>query len=140
MAFYVIGDDKGLKDVSEIVPAEMARIINRHTISHASNHSELWDDITEDGIKVLNDMIKDATTALGGEVEVTDVTYGITLKDGKYESMTMTCQYTVTVAGETSNINFTVGVDFTYGDFAKVEVPSDASSYQEVSYSDLIGG
>ena len=40
-----------LKDVSEIVPAEMARIINSHTISHASNHSELWDDITEDGIK-----------------------------------------------------------------------------------------
>ena len=40
-----------LKDVSEIVPAEMARIINSHTISHASNHSELWDDITEDGVK-----------------------------------------------------------------------------------------
>lgn len=40
-----------LKDVSEIVPAEMARIINSHTISHASNHSELWDDITEEGVK-----------------------------------------------------------------------------------------
>lgn len=40
-----------LKDVSEVVPAEMARIINSHTLSHASNHSELWDDITEDGIK-----------------------------------------------------------------------------------------
>lgn len=40
-----------LKDVSEVVPAEMARIINSHTLSHASNHSELWDDITEDGVK-----------------------------------------------------------------------------------------
>ena len=40
-----------LKDVSEVVPAEMARIINSHTLSHASNHSELWDDVTEDGIK-----------------------------------------------------------------------------------------
>ncbi|MBE6627803.1 MAG: hypothetical protein E7629_02640 [Ruminococcaceae bacterium] len=40
-----------LKDVSEIVPAEMARIINSHTLAHASNHSALWDDINEDGIK-----------------------------------------------------------------------------------------
>ena len=53
--------------------------------------------------------------------------------------MHMTCQYAVTVQCETGNIDFTGGVDFAYGDFAKVVAPTDASSYQEVSYSDLVG-
>ncbi len=42
-----------LIDEDEIVNVEAVRYINNRTISYASSHSELWDDITEDGIKPL---------------------------------------------------------------------------------------
>lgn len=40
-----------LKDSSEILPVESARVVNNRTIIHVSGHSELWDDITSEGLK-----------------------------------------------------------------------------------------
>ena len=40
-----------LKDKQEIVPVEAVKVINNYTISHAALHSELWGDITKDGVK-----------------------------------------------------------------------------------------
>ena len=40
-----------LKDTDEIVPVESARIIDSHTLRHAALHSELWSDITAEGLK-----------------------------------------------------------------------------------------
>ncbi len=40
-----------LIDEEEIVNVEAVRRINNKTISYASSHSELWDDINEDGVK-----------------------------------------------------------------------------------------
>lgn len=40
-----------LRDTHETVPVEQAYVIDSYTFSHASVHSELWEDITEDGIK-----------------------------------------------------------------------------------------
>lgn len=96
-------------------------------------------EVTEEGLKAINDMLKSAFEAVKGEAEAKNVTCGITLNDGKYESMNMTCEYAVTVAGETYNLTFTLDAEFKYGDFAKITTPADASSYQEVSYSDLVG-
>ena len=95
--------------------------------------------ITDDGLKLLNDVMKDALESTGGKAEVKDITYGITLADGKYESMDMSCTYAVTVAGETYNVSMTVGTDIAYGDVAEITVPSDADSYQEVNFSELMG-
>lgn len=40
-----------LKDSPEIMPVESVRVVNNKTIVHAALHSELWDGITEDGLK-----------------------------------------------------------------------------------------
>lgn len=40
-----------LKDQSVILPTEAVRRINNTTIQHISSHSELWTDLTEEGIK-----------------------------------------------------------------------------------------
>ena len=40
-----------LEDTREIVPVEMVRVIDSYTLSHFSVHTELWGDITKDGIK-----------------------------------------------------------------------------------------
>ena len=40
-----------LKDNSVILPAEAVQVINNRTIIHASAHSELWENITDEGLK-----------------------------------------------------------------------------------------
>ena len=40
-----------LIDEDVLAPVEAVRLINTKTMSYASNHSELWEDLTEDGIK-----------------------------------------------------------------------------------------
>ncbi len=40
-----------LKDKHEIVPVEAVKVVNNSTLSHVSYHTELWDNIDEDGIK-----------------------------------------------------------------------------------------
>lgn len=36
---------------SEILPIESVRVMNNETVAHASRHSELWENITSDGLK-----------------------------------------------------------------------------------------
>lgn len=40
-----------LKDVQNILPVESVRVINNQSVTHVSGHSELWGDITKDGLK-----------------------------------------------------------------------------------------
>ena len=40
-----------LRDTHETVPVEQAHVIDNYTFSHAARHSEIWEDITKDGIK-----------------------------------------------------------------------------------------
>ena len=40
-----------IKDYVTVLPVEAVRTINNHTISHASVHSEMWENITRDGLK-----------------------------------------------------------------------------------------
>ncbi|MBQ8382170.1 MAG: hypothetical protein IJX47_03085 [Clostridia bacterium] len=39
-----------LRDTTAILPVESVRVVNNHTIVHASSHSELWGNVTEDGV------------------------------------------------------------------------------------------
>lgn len=47
-----------LTDNDEVLPVETVRLINNKTLNHIATHSELWDDITSDGIKPLKLMTK----------------------------------------------------------------------------------
>lgn len=40
-----------LKDKQEIVPVEAVKVINNQTLAHVAIHTELWNDITKEGIK-----------------------------------------------------------------------------------------
>lgn len=40
-----------LKDKYEIAPVEAVRVVNNNTLSHVSYHTELWDNVTSEGIK-----------------------------------------------------------------------------------------
>lgn len=47
-----------LTDNDEVLPVETVKLINNKTLNHIATHSELWDDITSDGIKPLKLMTK----------------------------------------------------------------------------------
>lgn len=95
--------------------------------------------ISEEGLKELNDIMKDTIDAIGGEASVSDISYGVTLNDGKYESMDMTCVYSVTVLGETYNVTFKLGAEFSYDNVAEITAPADADTYQDMSFDDIMG-
>jgi len=40
-----------LRDTGDILPVESVRVVNNKTIEHASRHSELWESISEEGLK-----------------------------------------------------------------------------------------
>ncbi len=65
--------------------------------------------------------------------------YEIILKDGKYESMILNCDYAIAVEGLTCNIDFEISAEYTYNNVQNVVVPSDAASYTEVDYDDIMG-
>jgi len=95
--------------------------------------------ISDDGIKELNDMMADSLNAVKGKATVSDVSFVITLSDGKYESMAMTCVYSVTVAGETCNVTCSMSATFSYDNVAKITAPADANTYQQSKFDDLMG-
>lgn len=39
-----------LKDTDEVLPIESVRVVNHRSVAHAASHSQLWDNITEQGM------------------------------------------------------------------------------------------
>lgn len=95
-------------------------------------------EISEEGLKELNDMIADSLGDLDGETAVSDIAYSVTLNDGKYESVDMTCVYSITAAGETFNVTFNMGAVYSYDNVAEITAPADADQYEEVDFGDLM--
>ncbi len=96
-------------------------------------------DITTEGLTALNDLMAESFKALGAEAAVGDLSYIITLSDGKYESMAMVCTYSVTIEGETFTTTMSMNARFDYKDIAPITAPADADDYQSVDYSDITG-
>ena len=95
-------------------------------------------EISDEGVKELNDMMKKSLADINGKATISDITYGVTLNKGKYESMDMACVYSVTVGGETSNVTLKLNAKFSYDNIAKITAPADSDQYEEVSFSDLM--
>lgn len=96
--------------------------------------------ITDEGKKAINDEMASSLESLGGTATLGDLSYVITLKDGKYESMNLTCSYTATVMDESITVSMTMGATYSYDNVAAVAAPSDAADYTEVSFDDIMGG
>lgn len=96
-------------------------------------------EITEDGLEKINDMVADSLGSLDADAEFSNISYEIILKDGKYESMILNCDYAIIIEGLTCNMNFEIIAEYTYDNVGKVVAPSDAESYMEVGYDDIIG-
>ncbi len=95
--------------------------------------------ITTEGLTALNEQMGEAVKAMGAEAAAGDLSYVITLADGKYETVALTCSYSITVEGKTYTVSMTMNAKYEYKDVAKVTAPSDADTYIEVGYDDIAG-
>ena len=75
----------------------------------------------------------DATASIG------DLSFMITIADGKYETMALSVAYTITVAGETVTTTMTMNAKYAYDNVKPITAPADAGSYQEMDYDDIVG-
>ncbi len=95
--------------------------------------------ITDEGKKALNDEMAATLEALGGSVELENLSYTLTLEDGKFEAMDLSCTYTVSIEGETVSTTMNMGTTFKYEDVDPITVPADADSYSSVDYGSMLG-
>ncbi|MBQ4136349.1 MAG: hypothetical protein IJD73_04705, partial [Clostridia bacterium] len=95
--------------------------------------------ITEEGRKALNDILGETMGSIDASAAIGELSYVITISDGKYESIAMSVAYSVTVAGETVNVSMSMNAGFSYENVSAVTAPADASSYTEADLDDLLG-
>ena len=95
--------------------------------------------ITAEGLDELNKLLGDSLTAMGAEAAVGDLSYVLTIADGKYESMALTVSYSVTVDGETYTVSLTANAKYTYTEVEPITVPADADKYTEVKFDEILG-
>ena len=96
-------------------------------------------EITEAGLKKINDSVAESLGALDGEAKFSNISYEIILKDGKYESMILDCDYQVSVEGLTVNIDYKISAEYTYEGVEAIVAPADAADYTAVGYDDIMG-
>ena len=95
-------------------------------------------EISDEALAELNDVMEQALKSVNGKATVNDIVYSVTLNDGKYESMDMTCFYSVTVSDKTCDVTFKLSADFAYDNIEEVVAPSDASEYQEADLDNFL--
>lgn len=96
-------------------------------------------EISEEAKKELNDMIENSLNGLSTDVALDNVTFDVTINDGKYESMNMSCVYSVVIDKKTYKITYNLDAEYSYEWISKVIAPSDANKYMEVDF-EQIGG
>lgn len=95
--------------------------------------------ITTEGLNAMNEILTDAVTSAGAETAVGDLSYVLTISDGKYESMALTASYTVTAEGQTYTVSMTMNAKYAYDNVQPIVAPSDAASYTEADFDDMLG-
>lgn len=95
--------------------------------------------ITTEGLTAMNDLLSDSLTAMGAEAAVGDLTMVATISDGLFESMALTATYSVTAGGETHTVSLTMNAKYTYENIQPITAPTDADSYKDVSFDEIVG-
>ena len=60
------------------------------------------------------------------------------IEDGKYESVTVDCEYAITMNNKTYVIGMTVELEFDYDESFEITAPTDVYEYKDVNFEDII--
>ena len=84
--------------------------------------------------------MEDMLAEFDAEVSASNTVLSVVIKDGKYSSATLSCDYAVTIDGERMEIQMESRMDYVYDGIKKIVAPADADSYDEVTYEDIMEG
>lgn len=93
-----------------------------------------------DSAKVIleESMAKQLEGASGG-VELTSATLRIEIEDGKYDTVTAQCVYSVTIQGKAYTVNAKIELEFDFDESFDISVPADADEYAVTTPENIIG-
>lgn len=75
----------------------------------------------------------------GAELEIENLKLVVVIENGKYDSYTVTGDYVIKIQGLSFNVGYEIELEFDYENIA-LSTPADASSYQTLTYDELMNG
>ena len=126
-------DFMGDTSVDPVIEAEDFEIIN---VSNVSGGKRIYCSQIKESAK---EKVIDAIDTDIDDITVSDVSYTMIIKDGKYESASMVLTCSFEVYGQTYTFTQKTSAIFSYDDVPSITVPADAQKYQTVDYDDLMG-
>ena len=72
-----------------------------------------------------------------GTVELTGAEYTLVGKDGRDESSTLTCHFSITMNGVTYDVTMEIITEYDYNAIFGISAPASTSDYQQVSYEEM---
>ena len=97
--------------------------------------------ISEEALaKEVNSAMEDmGLNGTGAELAIENLKLVTVIEDGKYDSYTITGDYVIKIQGLSFNVGYEIELEFDYENVA-LSKPADASSYQTLTYDELMNG
>ena len=83
--------------------------------------------------------MRDNVSALEGYsvVDTSNVKYVIKIKDGKYDSLYLSCDYKMSGKGKTVEFTMRMGMKYEYDTSFSIYAPDDSQNYTEVDFDNI---
>ena len=105
-----------------------------------NTYTIVFEELSDAGKEILDDMIGESLGVdAGATANMKSLSYITTITDGKYDELTLTCEYTMNVEGMSFNVKMDMGFEYEYENVPEIKVPADAADYQEVPYDEIMG-
>ena len=95
--------------------------------------------ISAEGRTLLDQSLLDTVGEINDEMDLADLSFVLTIANGKYESMALTVSYTTVLADQPTTVTTSMTATFTYDGVAPLTAPADADTYTEINIEDLLG-
>ena len=99
--------------------------------------------IRSDAMSELDSFITDQFDDIDITCEIKNVCLTVEIEDGKYDTTTLSCDFSVVQDGSESLVHMEIAMEYDYEDDDEsivISAPSDPSSYNEVTYEELMQG
>ena len=84
--------------------------------------------------KLMASQLQDAVE----KVSVKNVRMNVEIEDGKIDTVTVKCDYSVVLKGTTYSVEAEYELEYDYDDYFKVEAPSDANEYHYTEFDKIL--
>ena len=95
--------------------------------------------ISDEGRNLVDKSLLDTVGEINDEMDLVDLSFVLTIANGKYESMALNVTYNTVLADQSTTVTTSMTATFTYDGVAHLTAPADAADYTEIDIEDLLG-